>query len=369
MKFIKPSRKVVALLFVALLLGALVFALTGAYKRADAVTNGIASRMMTEIGKIVIQRTTTILQSTETQLKTDAVLTQYTNGTALPDAHTYWLPLFWKQLELNPQVSAIYIADTQGNFIKADRLPRWATRVLDTRSGTPLEKRVYRQADYSALAHTETPIQYDPRTRPWYASAKDGKPGTVYWSGIYRFASIDAVGITASIPFFDTQNKLAGVLAADITLQGLSDFLSEQAFGDHDVALIINAQQELVAYPTRLGLDAAATAAQQAGRLPTLAMLDPEQAWVNEAYQRQTQGQQAQPFAFNGDSYIPVVMDFPNQPAGWKLLVVAPEDDLLAGANRSIAENLTLSLFALLLFGFILYVTFGRAFNRKDNAA
>lgn len=370
MRFIKLPRKVVAVLFVALLTAALIFALTGAYQRTNTITNGIASRMMESIGKLVVQRTNHLLQTTATQLQTNATLTRYTGGAALPDAGSYWFPLLWQELAQNPQLSAVYIADTQGNFLSADRLPRQVTRTIDARNGSPLEKRTYRQTDYSVLANTEAASQYDPRTRPWYLSARDGKAGVVYWSKAYRFATAGVTGVTASIPFFDAQGQLAGVLAADITLQGLSDFLTEQVFGDHDVALIINAAQELVAYPTRVVLDEAAQVAIPQGTLPTLAALKPEQNWVREAYvQTQQQAKPVLAFEDDGEQYIAVVMDFPDWAIDWKLLVVAPEEELLGGANRSIAENLTISLFALLLFGFILYITFGRTFASKDHNA
>ncbi|MBJ6609668.1 MAG: PDC sensor domain-containing protein [Candidatus Thiothrix moscowensis] len=367
MRFPKFSRKVVAWLFVGALTLTLFIALNGAYQRTDAATTNVASRMMEGIGQIVTQRTTHMLTITESQIKTNAVLTRGVAQNALPDTSTYWLPIFWKQLELNPYISALYIADTQGNFIKADRLPRWATRVIDRRSGSPVEQVIYRQTDYSPLANTETATQYDPRTRPWYSQAQNGKAGAVYWSDIYTFASSKGTGVTASTPFFDAQGKLAGVLAADMTLQGLSDFLTEQAFGDHDLALIVNGKQELVAYPTRLQLNAGTNPAQS---LPTLDMIMPAQAWVTEAYQReQTAEKPGQEFKYQGDKYLPMLLDFPNQASGWKLLVVAPEDDLLGGANRSIAENLTLTVFALLLFGFILFVVFGKPFRAKEPVA
>jgi hypothetical protein len=370
MRFLKLPPKIVATLFIALLTGVLVATLTSAYKRTDTITNTIASHMLGSLGKLIIQRTNNLLQTTTMQLQTNATLTQYTGNATLPDTQAYWLPLFWQQLTLNPHLSAMYVADTQGNFLSADRLPLRDTRVIDARNGAPVEKRTYRQADYSVLANTETASQYDPRVRPWYTTARDGKAGTIYWSKVYRFATSGIVGVTASTPFFDAQGKLAGVLAADITLQGLSDFLTAQAFGDHDVALILNPAQELVAYPTRVVLGETALTATQQDKLPTLAELKPEQGWIQEAYRKvQQQNQETLDFKYDGEHYLVVAMDVPNLSNGWKLLVVAPEDDLLGGASRSIAENLTISLFALLLFGFILYVTFGRTFANKDNSA
>lgn len=367
MIFPKLPRKIIAGLFVGLLTLTLFVALNGAYQRTDAATTNIASRVMAGVGDIVTQRTAHMLNLTETQLKTNAILTRGILQTTLPDTTTYWLPIFWKQLELNPNISAIYIADLRGNFIKADRLPRWATRVIDQRLGNPVERIIYRQADYKPLAAVENATRFDPRTRPWYQQTQTGSAGHIYWSDIYTFASSKSTGITASTPFFDEQGKLAGVLAVDITLEALGDFLTKQAFGDHDLAVIINHKQELVAYSDRLQLAATNTQPQA---VPTLNMLAPAHAWVAEAYQREKEATKpGEQFTFQGEKYLPMLTDFPNLGGGWKLLVVATEDDLLGGANRSVSENLTLSVFALLLFGFILFIVFGRPFRARETTA
>jgi hypothetical protein len=364
MRFPKFSRKVSAWLFVGLLTLTLFMALNGAYQRTDAATTNIASRVMAGVGDIVTQRTAYMLNLTETQLKTNAILTRGILQTAMPETTTYWLPIFWKQLELNPNISAIYIADLQGNFIKADRLPLWATRVIDQRPGNPVERIIYRQADYKPLASVENATRFDPRTRPWYQQAQNGSAGQIYWSDIYTFVASKSTGITASTPFFDEQGKLAGVLGIDITLEALGDFLTKQAFGDHDLTVIINHKQELVAYSDRLKLVATN---DQSQTVPTLNRVAPVYAWVAEAYQREIHAEKpGQQFTFQGEKYLPMLTDFPNLGGGWKLLVVATEDDLLGGANRSATENLTLSVFALLLFGFILFIVFGNTFRTKE---
>lgn len=56
----------------------------------------------------------------------------------------------------------------------------------------------------------------------------------------------------------------------------------------------------------------------------------------------------------------------PEVNARWILLIVAPEADLLGGTQRALQENLTLLILSLALFGFILYLIFGKTFRVRQ---
>ncbi len=63
---------------------------------------------------------------------------------------------------------------------------------------------------------------YDARTRPWFKAAIANKKPI--WSEIYTFAQGE-IGITASQPFYDRQGNLQGVMAVDVILARINDFL------------------------------------------------------------------------------------------------------------------------------------------------
>jgi len=67
--------------------------------------------------------------------------------------------------------------------------------------------------------------QYDPRTRPWYIMAKDGPPGFRGWTAPYLFFS-GGLGVTAAKQLLNASGDFIGVVAADITLEGLVAFLN-----------------------------------------------------------------------------------------------------------------------------------------------
>jgi len=67
------------------------------------------------------------------------------------------------------------------------------------------------------------PPGYDPRLRPWYARAV--AEGGFSVSAPYRFASVDALGITCVLPVKNDEGRFVGVLGLDILLEDLGGIL------------------------------------------------------------------------------------------------------------------------------------------------
>jgi len=83
--------------------------------------------------------------------------------------------------------------------------------------------------------------EYDPRIRPWYEAAKDfGKA----WSEIYLDISSDSPAITAALAIRDQENKLIGVLASDLLLSEVSEFMNDLQIGETGEAFIFDVDQE-----------------------------------------------------------------------------------------------------------------------------
>eukprot|EP00667_Euglena_gracilis_P001419 EG_transcript_1417 len=69
-----------------------------------------------------------------------------------------------------------------------------------------------------------TVASYDPRTRPWYTRAKAGGPDSAGWAEPYVYLDGD-LGTTAFRALHNATGHFIGAVGADITLQGLVDFL------------------------------------------------------------------------------------------------------------------------------------------------
>lgn len=374
---VRLSKAVLAVMLVGLLVLAVVVAISKVYSRTSDAALQLSSQIMEGIGEVVIQQTNHIFTEAEAQLEVNAVVAASlaVNNSTILNAQHEWQRLLWKQLQLHSHINALYMADRHGNFIQARKDPQLATRVIQRQGAQATEFTVVRDANFKPIAHLQEATTFDPRERPWFIGSGD-QPRTV-WSDMYRFSTSQTVGVSVSRPFFDKQGNKLGVFAADITLEGLSDFLSGQAFGQLDMAVILNEKQELVAYPIRLKLAGDGQDAVQAGeQLPTLSMVSEEHAWLMSAWSlHNADGQRphqdhtdydSQNFEHEGERYVSVMFEFPEQfNADWRLLLVAPEEDLLGGINRSIKENLTVTIIILLLFLAILYLLFGKYLPRR----
>ncbi|MEC4806366.1 MAG: adenylate/guanylate cyclase domain-containing protein [Jaaginema sp. PMC 1079.18] len=153
---------------------------------------------------------------------------------------------FWQQTSLSSSVQTLYFANPQGDFLQIDRnqtptmtqrdadtVPNWEVYSVDS-EGNPLE--LLRQQPY------------DPRTRPWYQKAiETQKP---VWSDIYVFADPVVLGITPTVPLYDSEDSLLGVMAVDLTLQQISDFLSRLSLSQMGTVFIVERNGDLVASST-----------------------------------------------------------------------------------------------------------------------
>lgn len=358
----------------ALLLLVSSYVINLAYQRTAQASLYLSDQILESIGEMVIDQTSLMFFTAEAQLELNLSLAEsgLHNGQDLLQSQEAWLKLLWKQLHLNENLDSIYLADTKGGFLIARRTPRLSTSVLVRNGEQAKENVVYREASFQPVAHIEKDTDYDPRVRPWYQRALESKHSKPVWSDIYRFATADKTGLSVSVPFRDDNGQLLGVLAADITMDGLADFMTHQAFGEFDLASIINARQELVAYPMRLNLSDQPVTGERL--LPTLTHVENEHAWVKTAWEvhhnkqagNHIDSHKTLNFMYEGEKYISVLLTMPDKfPLDWKLLMAAPEDELLGNVNRSIRENLLITLLVIIFTGLILYLMTTRLGGRS----
>ncbi len=152
---------------------------------------------------------------------------------------------FWKQTQISEAVPYIYYANQQGDFNGVWKQSETLTS-LRIRDATTAPNRLIFQLDAQGEVVTEIDrTAYDPRVRPWYrAAVAAGRPS---WSPIYLYAQPTALGITRTIPIYDPSKSLLGVLAADITLSNLSDFLRQTKVSKSGHVFIIERSGDLVA--------------------------------------------------------------------------------------------------------------------------
>ena len=317
----------------------------------------LSSEIVQSLGERVVQRATHAVDTIESYLYINAEVAADSSDILADQGRL--LRVFWQQVIHSPAVRAVYIADPNGNMVQVDQDPRLATRVVDRSQSGADEQLIYRAPDFEAIAHASRPTQYDPRTRPWYQAAEAGR---VHWSEVYRYAFSQgqgdtlSQGVTASLAITDPEGRLRYVIAADVTLQGMSDFLSSQPIAEDVAIFVVDDQDRLVAYPYQLNLDPKYDTG--AGPLPQVQAL--QQDWIQDAYANYTDTgkKTGEPLITHtdGDSYITTATKFEARvKSNWRLIVIAPKAYLLSSANQILRESLVTSVIILLIALFLIY--------------
>ncbi len=245
-----------------------------------------------------------------------------------------------KQLEL------FYYGDESGNFLQAailgDIIYVKQIKRINNKAVTLFN---YYDKDFK-LIRTENieDSGYDPRVRPWYKGAKN--TGKTFWTNPYIFFENGKPGITVSCPIYDKYKKLKGVVAGDITLDGLSVFLNGASLSNNSISFMIDSSGKLIAcsgghkivskrngklkrlMPFELGIPAI--------KLATRYYLDNH----NNIFS----------YNVNGEQYLAYFTKIPNKfGRNWIFAIVAPESDFTAPIKETLRTTILLAILGLML--------------------
>ncbi|MDJ0704746.1 MAG: cache domain-containing protein [Leptolyngbyaceae cyanobacterium MO_188.B28] len=154
---------------------------------------------------------------------------------------------FWDQLQQFDSFSSIYFGNRQGEFIGVQRRDQESFVLWWMQKSDAPERKTYRLDSHGKRGELLDTQTYDPHDRPWYKTAlASGKPT---WSPIYQFASYDYdhLGITPAVPIYNETNEFQGVLAIDLTLFQISDFLRQLDISPSGQAFILQRSGNIVA--------------------------------------------------------------------------------------------------------------------------
>ncbi|MCL2182710.1 MAG: SpoIIE family protein phosphatase [Chitinispirillia bacterium] len=85
---------------------------------------------------------------------------------------------------------------------------------------------------------------FDPRTRQWYAGAKER--GGTYWAAPYIDASSRMPIVTVAHPFYGPAGALRGVAGIDVAIAGLNSEIVNSDVGESGYAFVVNSKGMLV---------------------------------------------------------------------------------------------------------------------------
>ncbi len=214
--------------------------------------------------------------------------------------------------------------------------------------------------DRSVLLRTD---QYDPRLRPWYRAAiASDKP---VWSQIYNDFTSAEPTVTLAKPVFQPNHTLIGVVATDVTLKVLSDFLRTLEISKNSVAYIIDSEGYIVATS---GDELAVTRLSPNDAPQRLRASEMKTPLISEIYKRSYAWQRK---ILQGDKSISSTQSFTlatgtvdvavaalgdKQGLNWLTVVAVPRSDFMSSVNQGFFESLLIAV-ACILFALTIGLT------------
>ncbi len=260
---------------------------------------------------------------------------------------------------MSPDASYVYFGTAKGEFLGVEPVSSAATGLMriGVRTGSE-EGRRYYSAQYPgdrSQAQSVESKNYEPRGRPWYQAAVEGK-GRVF-TPVYPSASKKQLLITLSQPVYGDDGAVLGVFALDVYLKRLSLLLQSMSISSRGAAFLIDDKGYLVASSAG---DELFTAAQD-----KLNRHKPDQsnnAVIRAAYADvlasigKNEESSVQRLKFirrvgTGDDKLIVTL----QPFGgtfglrWSLVVAAPESDFAAESQSALKKTVSVMLLAIAL--------------------
>jgi adenylate cyclase len=250
---LRPS---IVLLFVLLVVPIFTAMLWFTYTTNDKMTRSNAKDLMERFRFEATTNTQNLLKPLETMVSTAATLAS-AQPVYFRDAAS--VPYLKDIITHSDTVSSAYVGFDDGTFRMVMRTPaglkihdkvvpsesEYAYRWLDRSVvANAVDAFSFRDKQNKEIGVSQVPATYDPRLRDWYKDAAI-KKGTAL-STPYIFSSSGLPGITIASPFYK-EGALTGVVAVDITLDNLSQFLAARVVSPGAISLIIDEQEKVIA--------------------------------------------------------------------------------------------------------------------------
>jgi len=160
------------------------------------------------------------------------------------------LPIITNTIKNNSFIYAIYVGHKNGNFYeiinldinkdlkrkyKVDLKTKWLVIKIATQNGQRIQYEDFLDHNFNIMKQTKRVAVYNPSIRPWYKEATRNQG--IIKTAPYMFANLEEHGIT----YAKQIKNSTSVLALDISLQSLSDYLKKQQItNEHEIYLYRN---------------------------------------------------------------------------------------------------------------------------------
>ena len=270
---------------------------------------------------------------------------------------------FWHQLRASDGITSIYMGYPDGSFVGVQERDDGQTVLWEVEPESAPRRTTY-HFDHAGERQEEIATQnYDPRMRPWYQAVIERRHAS--WSPIYEFASYDysVLGITLAAPVYNRdRNALSGVIALDLTLEQISNYLQVLDITPNGEAFIIERNGSVVA-----------TSSEE---LPFITLPSGEQTRMNASASREPliretaqhlfkvgdleNIQSSQQFVFKREQerhLVQVVPFHDGRGLDWLIVTVIPESDFMEQVAVNTHNTFVLCLLSLIVASVIAGIT------------
>ncbi len=200
------------------------------------------------------------------------------------------------------------------------------------------------------IGRSEQVTSYDPRGRLWYRTAvQEGMP-TISDPDV--FATLGLIGFTIAAPFY-RNGQLAGVAASDITLDVLSEYLSQHKISPGTLSYLLDQQGRVIANSERTKTYVNDNGKVELQHITSIGNKLPAIAFSL----RQDHDEKRFTFVHADKKYVAGLSNLPPQfGKKWQLFVITPLDDFTGAFDKQNRILLLFGLIAITLQIFIIYI-------------
>lgn len=259
----------------------------------------------------------------------------------------------FQSLLTETQISGIYFGDEVGNFtyvMRSEGPAPFRTKIIRPQEDAQSAELIWRNADFLSVETLVDPNDsFDPRTRPWYKSAKLER--AIVWTDPYIFFSSRQPGISVAVPVL-VNGVFEGVIGVDIEISTISSFLSQLELSKHGSALILDENGNVIAHPKMAQMIERDTG----GTLSLVGIEDIDDPVAQAAFTQlgstgeiKVEHEIQSEFQFGKDKYVSFLKPLSETELLWTIAVYAPEKDF----TQSIKDNRTRNIWLAAIISFL----------------
>jgi signal transduction histidine kinase/DNA-binding NarL/FixJ family response regulator len=347
-----PLRWVLVVPFVMQIFAAV--GLTGyfSFRNGEKAIDNLAAQLQTEVSDRIEQHLDSYLSMPVdiNQINVDAVQLGLLDLTDLERSGQY----FWKQLQVFQKVAYISYSLPTGEYAGAGRYLEDGSVTIDEKSADLHWKEyIYKTDEMGNRRQIITVADYEPHLEPWYADAV--KVGQPIWSAVYAWDGFpDILSIATSYPLYSATGQLEAVMAVDLLISGISDFLRSLEVSPSAKTFILERDGLVIATSSAEAPYVFSAATETSTRLNILDSRDPTLQATAQFLQQQfgefdniDQPQQLT-FKINGQRQFVQVTPWQDELGlDWLVVVTVPAADFMEQIHRNTRVTILLCLLAL----------------------